>query len=74
VEDTLRIKINSHYGIKRYENDNYIEGNPWIVTTLWLSKTMLALASALQCEGENEERVQQLVKDATNYIKWALGG
>ncbi len=74
VEDTLRIKINSHYGIKRYENDNYIEGNPWIVTTLWLSKTMLALASALQCEGENEERVQQLVKDATNYIKWALKG
>ena len=24
-------------GIKRYENDNYIGGNPWILTTLWLA-------------------------------------
>lgn len=24
-------------GIRRYENDNYIGGNPWILTTLWLS-------------------------------------
>lgn len=23
-------------GIKRYENDHYIGGNPWILTTLWL--------------------------------------
>lgn len=23
-------------GIKRYENDNYIGGNPWILTTLWV--------------------------------------
>lgn len=24
-------------GIKRYEDDHYIEGNPWILTTLWLA-------------------------------------
>jgi Glucoamylase and related glycosyl hydrolases len=24
-------------GIKRYENDNYIGGNPWILTTLWIA-------------------------------------
>ncbi|MCR4435172.1 MAG: glycoside hydrolase family 15 protein [Clostridiales bacterium] len=24
-------------GIKRYENDNYIGGNPWVVATLWLA-------------------------------------
>ncbi|WP_239615298.1 glycoside hydrolase family 15 protein [Cohnella mopanensis] len=24
-------------GIRRYEDDNYIGGNPWILTTLWLS-------------------------------------
>lgn len=24
-------------GIKRYENDTYVGGNPWIVTTLWLA-------------------------------------
>jgi len=25
-------------GIKRYEDDNYIGGNPWILTTLWLAQ------------------------------------
>ncbi|WP_306795300.1 glycoside hydrolase family 15 protein [Cohnella sp. GbtcB17] len=25
-------------GIKRYENDGYIGGNPWILTTLWLAQ------------------------------------
>ncbi|MBB6670163.1 glycoside hydrolase family 15 protein [Cohnella nanjingensis] len=25
-------------GIKRYENDAYIGGNPWILTTLWLAQ------------------------------------
>jgi len=24
-------------GIKRYENDNYIGGNPWVVATLWVA-------------------------------------
>lgn len=24
-------------GLKRYENDKYIGGNPWIITTLWLA-------------------------------------
>lgn len=24
-------------GIKRYENDNYMGGNPWVITTLWLA-------------------------------------
>ena len=24
-------------GLKRYENDEYIGGNPWIITTLWLA-------------------------------------
>lgn len=24
-------------GIKRYENDNYMGGNPWVLTTLWLA-------------------------------------
>jgi len=24
-------------GIKRYENDNYIGGNPWVLATLWVA-------------------------------------
>jgi Glucoamylase and related glycosyl hydrolases len=29
-------------GIKRYENDRYIGGNPWILTTLWLAQFRVA--------------------------------
>jgi len=29
-------------GIKRYENDAYIGGNPWILTTLWLAQYRIA--------------------------------
>lgn len=25
-------------GIKRYENDNYVGGNPWVISTLWLAQ------------------------------------
>jgi glucoamylase len=36
--DTIEQLLTSPHigGIKRYENDNYIGGNPWILTTLWL--------------------------------------
>jgi oligosaccharide amylase len=44
-------------GIKRYENDWYIGGNPWILTTLWL-------AIYHQQRG-NRERAQEL-------LIWAL--
>ncbi|UJF34486.1 glycoside hydrolase family 15 protein [Paenibacillus hexagrammi] len=30
-------------GIKRYEDDPYIGGNPWILTTLWLSHYKIAV-------------------------------
>jgi len=28
-------------GIKRYEDDPYIGGNPWIITTLWLARYLV---------------------------------
>jgi len=36
--DTIEAMLTSPAvgGIKRYENDHYIGGNPWILTTLWL--------------------------------------
>lgn len=43
-------------GIKRYENDNYIGGNPWIITTLWLALYHIAA-------GNREE--------AAFHLKWA---
>jgi oligosaccharide amylase len=44
-------------GIKRYENDRYIGGNPWILTTLWLAQFRIA-------QGRPEE--------AGRLIQWAI--
>jgi len=38
--ETIERVLTSHGsigGIKRYENDNYIGGNPWVLTTLWVA-------------------------------------
>jgi len=44
-------------GIKRYENDNYIGGNPWVLTTLWVALYYI--------EVENFEK-------AKTYFDWAV--
>jgi oligosaccharide amylase len=44
-------------GIKRYENDRYIGGNPWILTTLWLAQFRIA-------QGRPEE--------AERLMRWAI--
>ncbi|RCX09975.1 oligosaccharide amylase [Anaerobacterium chartisolvens] len=46
-------------GIRRYEGDNYIGGNPWILTTLWVA--------LYYC------RIKDFSK-AASYLKWAVGG
>lgn len=46
-------------GIKRYENDNYIGGNPWIVTTLWVA--------LYHVRKGNFDR-------ARSYLEWASSG
>jgi GH15 family glucan-1,4-alpha-glucosidase len=74
IESRLSVHVNGHHGIKRYENDRYIEGNPWIVTTLWLSKAMLSLAKSLRSEPGTENEISKLIHDSVNYIKWALKG
>lgn len=44
-------------GIKRYENDIYIGGNPWILTTLWLAHYRFATGD---------------VEAGRNHIQWVL--
>ena len=44
-------------GIKRYENDGYIGGNPWIIATLW--------AALYHIEVENYPR-------ALEYLEWTI--
>ncbi|WP_084134780.1 glycoside hydrolase family 15 protein [Paenibacillus harenae] len=44
-------------GIKRYEDDIYIGGNPWILTTLWLAHYRIQTGS---------------IDDAKRLLKWAM--
>ena len=37
-------------GIRRYETDNYMGGNPWIVTTLWLALYYIKISSYNKAE------------------------
>ncbi|MGO4548679.1 glycoside hydrolase family 15 protein [Paenibacillus sp. 2TAB23] len=46
-------------GIKRYEDDIYIGGNPWILTTLWLAHYRIQTGSL--------EQAKQLLKWAINH-------
>jgi glucoamylase len=46
-------------GIRRYENDNYIGGNPWILTTLWVALYYI--------EKKDYAKAKQ-------YFEWAVNG
>ena len=46
-------------GIKRYENDTYIGGNPWILTTLWIA--------LYHAKAGNFEKAKE-------YLIWAANG
>jgi oligosaccharide amylase len=76
IRKKLSIPINSGYGIKRYENDSYIDGNPWVVTTLWLSEAMFAFALDVPEgeEGQYAEEAKKLTEEGINCLKWALAG
>ena len=70
IETNLRFPVNGYFGIKRYENDNYVGGNPWTVTTLWLSAALLNLARL----SKNTQEYDTLVNKALEYISWSLKG
>jgi len=74
IEHYLRVPVNDHFGIKRYVDDNYIEGNPWIVTTLWLSKALLELAITIDESNSEKDELKTLINDALKYIRWSLKG
>ncbi len=44
-------------GIKRYESDSYVGGNPWILTTLWLALYHIKAGN---------------IKKAKEYFSWAV--
>lgn len=73
IEKRLGVQVNGHIGIKRYETDDYIQGNPWVVTTLWLSKALLSLAGSARKRGDEAE-CRKMVSEALEYINWSLRG
>ncbi|APH39731.1 glycoside hydrolase family 15 protein [Methanohalophilus halophilus] len=71
VAEKLKVPVNGYFGIKRFEDDNYIGGNPWVVTTLWLSRAMLTLAVSGHVKAEERTR---LMDSGLEYIKWSIRG
>lgn len=59
--DLIERTLTSHHigGIRRYENDNYVGGNPWILTTLWVALYYIQ---------------RREFDKAKNYFKWAVNG
>ncbi|MBN2110853.1 MAG: glucan 1,4-alpha-glucosidase [Methanosarcinaceae archaeon] len=77
LESRLRVPVNRYYGIRRYEKDTYIDGNPWTVTTLWLSKAMLSLAGSMKERDEGTKKSGEwktMATGALEYILWSLRG
>lgn len=60
VEKVLTVgDSNETGGIMRYEHDNYIGGNPWLLTTLWVA--------LYQIEAGNYDKARE-------YLLWAVKG
>lgn len=57
--ETLEQRLTvQHGGIKRYENDGYIGGNPWVIATLWAALYHIDRKSYAK---------------AREYLQWAVG-
>lgn len=52
-----RLTVPGVGGIKRYENDSYAGGNPWILTTLWLAQYRILCGQ---------------LDEAMNLLEWAI--
>lgn len=72
VERNLRVPVNGGPGIMRYRKDQYIGGNPWTVTTLWLAKAQLRLA--LYYALTDPARSKELAGRAESYVEWVIKG
>lgn len=59
VEKIERVLSSPVGGIRRYENDGYIGGNPWILTTLWVALYYLQ---------------KKDFDKARHYFEWSLKG
>lgn len=72
MDKKLGVYVNDGIGIKRFEGDDYIGGNPWTLTTLWYALVLLRLANYYRDLDQNKaERYRQRAVDCIN---WCLRG
>ena len=72
IEDRLNYWVDGTRGIRRYENDEYMSGNPWVVTTLWLMRAELDLAEYFK--GQDDETYRTWVKKTDTHMDFVTSG
>jgi len=72
IEDRLNYWVDGKKGIRRYENDEYMGGNPWLVTTLWLMRAELYLAEYFK--GIDDEAYRTWIKKIDTHMGFVTSG
>lgn len=72
IENRLNYLVDGKRGIRRYENDEYMGGNPWIVTTLWLIRAELDLAEHFK--ERDDEAYRTWVKKTDTHMSFVTSG
>ncbi|MEM2924317.1 MAG: glycoside hydrolase family 15 protein [Methanocellales archaeon] len=72
IEKKLGIYVNEGIGIKRFEGDEYIGGNPWTITTLWYAIVLLKLASFYL--NSDQDKADHYFKKAVACMEWCQRG
>ncbi len=66
----LGIYVNQGIGIKRFEGDEYIGGNPWTITTLWYAIVLLKLACFYW--NSDQSKAKYYWEKAAACVEWCL--
>ncbi|MEM2933530.1 MAG: glycoside hydrolase family 15 protein [Methanocellales archaeon] len=72
MEKKLGIYVNGGIGIKRFEGDEYIGGNPWTITTLWYAIVLLKLADFYW--NKDQTKARNYWEKAVACVEWCLRG
>lgn len=68
IENAFNYKVG---GIGRYPNDVYFGGNPWIITTLWISLYYRRLSKVLKEKNKND-MAEKYLKKSKKLFDWAV--
>ncbi|AIJ04877.1 glucoamylase/oligosaccharide amylase [Methanocaldococcus bathoardescens] len=67
IEKAFKYKVG---GIGRYPGDIYFGGNPWIITTLWLSLYYRRLSKVLK--EKNDDRADRYLQKSKKLFDWVM--